>query len=280
MSTKTDFDRPGSGFELGSEPTPVRVLVRDVWRYRHLLAILARKDFFVKFRRASLGMTWAVVLPLVQALVMALVLGKFIKFKTSINYPVFVFAGTVVWVFFSSSIVTGAGSIVDAHDLSTKVYFPRALFPLVSVGANLYGGVASTVVLVALALGEGVNVSFRILYIVPGLLLAVALASGFSLVLAVMQVYFRDMRYVVSAATTAWVYGTPVFYKLSLVGRLGPWLRLNPVTGLVELYRAAFGAADSGWGVSVAWTGGWIAALFVVAALLYRRYDRICTDLL
>ena len=280
MSTTPTPVRPARGFELGAEPTPVPTLIGNVWRYRHLLAILARKEFFVKFRRASLGMTWAVVLPLVQALVMALVLGKFIKFKTSINYPVFVFSGTVVWLFFSMSVVNGAGSIVDAHDMSTKVYFPRAIFPLVSVAANLYGTALSTLVLLGLALVEGVSFDVKLLYLLPGLAMMVLLTAGFSLCLAVMQVYFRDMRYVVSAATTAWVYATPVFYKLSLVGRLGPWLRLNPVTGLVELYRAAFGAADSGWGVSVAWTAGWTVVLYLIAIVLYRRFDRVCADLL
>lgn len=280
MSGTTAYHPPGGGFELGAEPTPVRVIIGDVWRYRGLLAILARKDFFVKFRRASLGMAWAVLLPLVQALVMSVVLSHFVKFKTSINYPVFVFSGTVVWAFFSTSLSTGSGSIVDANDLSTKVYFPRALFPLVSVAANLYGTSVTTVVLVGLALIVGVPLDFHLLLIIPGLIMMVVLTATFTLVFAMMQVYFRDMRYVVSAALTAWVYATPVFYKLSLVGKLGPYLRINPVTGVVELFRASLGAADSGWWISVIWTAGWSVVLLIVALLLYRRFDRVCTDLL
>ena len=79
------------------------------------------------------------------------------------------FAGTVVWSFFSLSVSVGSGSIVDANDLSTKVYFPRAIFPLVSVAANLYGTVLTTIVLVGLAVVVGVPLDFHLLLIVPGL---------------------------------------------------------------------------------------------------------------
>ncbi|MHB8467785.1 MAG: ABC transporter permease [Acidimicrobiales bacterium] len=271
---------PGGGFELTAEPTPVGVIVADVWRYRRLLAILARKDFFVKFRRASLGMGWAVLLPLIQALVMAVVLQHFVKFKTGINYAVFVFAGTLIWSFFAMAVGTGSTSIVDGQGLSTKVYFPRALFPLVSVAANVYGTVLTTAVLIGLAIVVGVPLDFRLLWLVPALGLTVALTAGFSLVFAVMHVYLRDMKYVVSAALTAWVYATPVFYKLSVVGHLRPFVEANPVTGAVEMTRAALGAADTGWWISVVCTVAWILGLFAVALALYRRFDRVCTDLL
>jgi lipopolysaccharide transport system permease protein len=258
----------------------MKTIVGDVWRYRGLLAILARKDFFVKFRRASLGMSWAVLLPLIQALVMAVVLGRFVKLKTGINYPVFVFSGTVVWAFFSTAVVVGSGSIVDAHEMSTKVYFPRALFPLVSVVANLYGTALTMLVLIGLALVVGVSLDFHLLLIIPATVLMVGVSAGFAMVFAMVQVYFRDVRYVVTAAVTAWIYATPVFYQLSLVGHLRPFLEVNPVTGVVEMVRAAIGAADTSWWISSVWTVGWIVVLAVASLLLYRKFDRVCTDLL
>lgn len=280
MTASVASHSPGGGFELGPEPTPVRVLIGDVWRSRRLLGILARKEFFVKFRRASLGMAWAVLLPLVQALVMAAVVGRFVKFKTSINYPVFVFAGTLVWSYFSTSVLSGAGAIVDGQDLSTKVYFPRSIFPLVGVVANVYGTFLTTLVLLGLALAVGVPLDLHLLLMVPALLLLIVLSAGFALVFAMLQVYFRDMRYVVTASMTAWIYATPVFYQLKLVGKLRPLIEANPVTGPVEMFRASLGSADSGWWIPVLVAIGWSIGLLGLAVTLYRRFDRVCTDLL
>ena len=270
-----------SSFELGGEATATRALVADLWRSRRLLGLLARKDFFVRYRRASFGTLWAIGLPVVQAVVLALVFSRIVKVATpGRSYATFVFSGVAAWTFFSSTLSVAGTAIVDGSALSTKIYFPRALLPLVAVAANAYGLVLSLVVLVVMAAATGSAPGARILLLVPATALLVALAAGFSLVLAALHVYFRDVRYVLQAALLAWFYVTPVIYPLTLARGLARWLAVNPLTGAVELVRASVMGADTGWVSAVWWSLGWTAVLAVLALALHRRFDRVFVDLL
>jgi len=265
---------------LDGEITPVRVLARDVWRSRDLLAVLARKEFFVRYRRASFGLVWAIGIPLVQALVLAVVLRHFVKFQTPASYPVFVFSGVSAWNFFSTGISTATSSIVDNRDISTKIYFPRSVFPSMTVLSGLYGLALTAVLLVILNAAYGTPPGIDTLILIPAIALNLVLTLTAGLVLAALQVYFRDVKFLVQAGLIAWFYLTPVFYPLHSVGSISAWLRANPVTGVVELFRLATVGADPGWIVAVWWSLAWSAALFVVATVLYRRFDRSFADLL
>src|SRR4029079_16595414 len=161
---------------------------------------------------------WALVLPLLQAIVLAVVVSKFVTFDTGGNFTLFVFAGTLAWSFFSQTISGGTTSITDNADMSAKIYFPRALFPLVVVGAGLYGLVISAFILEAFVIGVGEFVPPRALLLVPAIVVLVALSTAASLVLAALQVYFRDMKYVIAAAVLPRVHFTPVVYPLERVG--------------------------------------------------------------
>jgi ABC-type polysaccharide/polyol phosphate export permease len=268
------------GFSLSGPTTPLPELVRGIWESRALLALLSRKEFFVRYRRASFGVLWAVVLPLLQAIVLAVVVNRFVRFDTGGNFTLFVFAGTLAWSFFSQTISGGTTSIVDNADMSAKIYFPRALFPLVVVGAGLYGLLISTLILLAFAIGAGELEPLRILLIVPAIAVLVLLSTAAALLLSALHVYFRDMKYLVAAALLPWFYLTPVFYPLDRIGALRGVVEANPVSGAVELLRAATVGADHGWSVSLWWTAGWTVALFVLAAIVHRRHDRVMSDLL
>ena len=129
-----------AGVDLGPEAPPVRALVRDVWRSRGLVTILARQDFFVRYRRASLGLAWAAALPIVQAVVLSFVLSRIVTLDVGgIRYPVFVYAGVVAVSYLSTVVASGSTSVVDGAGLSTKIYFPRLVLPLATVVAAAYG---------------------------------------------------------------------------------------------------------------------------------------------
>lgn len=268
------------GFILTGAPTPMRVLVRGVWRSRRLIAILARKDFYVRYRRATFGLLWAAALPLMQALVLAFVVSKFAKFNTGGDYAVYVLSGTVIWGTFSAILASGATSVVDGSSLSTKIYFPRLVLPLVTVVTSAYGFAISVVVLLVTTLVTGVGFGLNTLLIVPAVLLTLVLGASCAMVLSALHVYFRDVRYMVQAALVVWFYLTPIIYPLETIGGARRFIEANPLTGLVELSRAATVGADPGYGASVLWTVGWSAILLCVGMLLHRRYDRVFVDLL
>jgi len=268
------------GFELRGEVTPARELVLETWRSRGLLAMLARKDFFVRYRRASFGVLWAVGLPLAQALIVGTVFSRFVPFDLGYSYTVFVFTGLTVWMFFNASVTAASTSIVDGSGLSTKIYFPRALFPLVSVATNAYGFLFSLPILILLCLVKDVALDLRVALLVPAIVLMVSLAASLSLVLSALHVYFRDVRYITQAALMAWLYATPILYPLDAIGDLAPIVRANPATGMIELFRASLTGADPGWLPSLWWSIAWTVALFALGVGLHRRFDRVFVDLL
>jgi lipopolysaccharide transport system permease protein len=126
------------GFSLDGRPTPLRTIVSATLQSRELITILARKDFYVRYRRATFGLLWAAALPLLQALVLAYVVSRFATFETRQHYAVFVLSGTVAWSTFSAIVSAGSTAIVDGSGLSTKIYFPRIVLPLVTVWASSY----------------------------------------------------------------------------------------------------------------------------------------------
>jgi ABC-type polysaccharide/polyol phosphate export permease len=269
-----------SGFSLDGGPTPLRTIASSTWGSRELIAILARQDFYVRYRRATFGLLWAAALPLLQAIVLAFVVSKFATFDTGDDYAVFVLSGTVAWSTFSSIVSAGSTAIVDGSGLSTKIYFPRIVLPLVTVWASSYGLGISTVVLLAVTLVTGAGIGPQTLLLVPAVALTLVLGACFAVVLSALHVYFRDVRYLVQAALLVWLYVTPVIYPLDAVGQFRRWVEANPMTGVVELYRAATVGGDPGWTTTLLWTAAWCVALALAGLLLHRRFDRTFVDLL
>ena len=268
----------GQGFELRGETTPLLPWLRSVWAARRLTAVLARKDFLVRYRRASLGVLWAAGLPVLQAVVLAVVFSQIVRVQTDAPYWAFVFTGLVPAAFVLSTVTAASTSIVDGSSLSSKVYFPRAVLPLSTVLGSLYGAVISLVLLLVVVLAAG-ELGPQILLLVPGIALAVALTVGAALTTSALHVWFRDTRYLLQAVAAVWIYATPVVYPLSLLpSALRRVVEVNPGTGVVELFRAATVGAGEGWLTPLAWSCFWTVALLIVGTTLHCRGDRVFAD--
>ena len=275
--------RPGhEGFELAATPPGIGPLLRDMWGSRELLFALARKDFFVRFRRTSLGVLWAVGLPLVQAAILAIVFTRIVRIETGGNYGIYVFSGMLPWTFLSGTVNAGSTAIVDNAQMATKIYFPRAILPLTNLGSNLYGFFPGIAVLLlgSVTIGEGLGPD--VVVILPAIVLMVLFAASLTLLLSALHVYFRDLRFIVQAAMLAWFYGTPVIYPLSeATGTLRTILLLNPATGMVTLFRSAVSdTGTEGLTTALVATVCWTVVLLVVALSVHARRDRVFIDLL
>jgi ABC-type polysaccharide/polyol phosphate export permease len=269
------------GFVLDNRPTPLRVLFRETWQSRELIRIMARKDFYVRYRRASLGMLWAVGLPVIQAAVMVVVFSHRNIGEVKGNVPAYIFSGMIGWSFFSGVVGNASTAIVDGAGLSNRIYFPRGVLPLTNVVTAWYGFVVSAVVMMGLAIAFSRHISWRILLAIPAMALTAALACAFVLTFSALHVYFRDLRYVIAAVMQPWMFLTPVFYQPTVLpGWLQPVARLNPATGCVELFHASTVGASPGWGQSLASSCITVVVLSVAALALHRKYDRLFADLL
>jgi ABC-type polysaccharide/polyol phosphate export permease len=267
--------------DLRGEATSPAALARDVWRSRQLMVILTRKEFHVRYRRAAFGLLWAIGLPLVQSAVMAIVFSKVAKIGHAPHYAIFILSGMTAWLFFTTVLTPGSTAVVDGTDLSSRVYFPRILLPLVQVFTGLYGFVITLAIALVLCplLGAGLGVS--LLLLLPATLLLVLFTASLCLVNSATHVYFRDVRYMVSAAVIVWFYLTPVIYPaVDAPHPLRILINLNPMTGIVDLFHAGLIGTSGGIGLPLLISCLWTIGLLVVGIGLHCRFNRVFADLL
>lgn len=214
----------------------------ELWRYRELLVALAMRDIKVRYKQTVLGIAWAVIQPLTAMMIFTVIFGRLAKIPSDgFPYPVFVFSGLLAWNFFSSAVNTGSTSLLSAGGMISKVYFPRIIVPLATIGVSTIDFLVAVVILFGLMLFYGVGFSLSIA-LVPLLFFGLALtAIGVSTWLSAVTVAYRDFRYVVPFMLQIWMYVTPVIYPLTFIPEAYRWLlTLNPVLGWVEAIRAAF----------------------------------------
>ena len=280
--------RRDEGFELTGPGTSPRQLIREMWASRQLIGVLARKDFLVKYRRTSLGLIWAVALPAIQAIVLAVVFSHLIGATRGLSgvsggrttaYGVFIFAGMVPWSFFNAAFAAGATSVVDGTGLARRIYFPRAVLPIISVVTAMFPLAITSVILLIMELVLGPAPGLRTLWMVPGLLLVTALAASLSVFVSAAHVYIRDLRYAVSAGLIMFFYITPVIYPADLLpDSVRNIVRLLPTAGPVELFRKSIGAADTQWGTYVVSSVVWTLVIGFAGFLLHCWRDRVLAD--
>jgi ABC-type polysaccharide/polyol phosphate export permease len=260
---------------------PAAAWFQQVWDHRSVLWILARSDFHVRYKRASFGVLWAVAVPLLQAAVLAVVFSRLgITRAASIeHYGLFVLSGVMAWAYWAPAVAAGSTAIVDGRQLTEKVWFPRALMPLVPAVAGLAGLCISMVILVVAVPVFGSSLSPDLLLLLPASALLVGLTTAITLVLSALHVYFRDVRFLVQATLVLLFYVTPVMYSADDLHALGRWIDFNPLTGAITLFQRAVGEGTvhpRALIVSVAFTAG--ASL--LACAVHRRRDRLFVDLL
>jgi lipopolysaccharide transport system permease protein len=256
--------------------------VGELWRFRELLLFLAWRDIAIRYKQTALGIGWAVAQPVATMLVFALFLGRVSGVAAGIeHYPLFVFTGMIGWTFFINTVTTAGNSVITNERLITKVYFPRLIIPLATVGVSIFDLLIGSVLLGAMMLAFGVVPSWSIL-LVPLIVLALGVAAaGFGILFAALIVAQRDFKYILAFASQLWLFATPCIY-LS-VDALGEttrmWLPLNPAYGLVLAFRSAVLGGPWDWysfGVSAA-VG---VTIFVVGVIYFRKIERTFADLI
>ena len=223
---------------------------RELWAYRELLWVLAARDVQVRYKQAVLGAAWALIRPVLAMLIFSVVFGVLGKIPSDgVPYPIFVYAGLLPWNFFASAISSSANSLVGSSHLVSKVYFPRLIIPISSLGAPLADFLTSSSVLLALMAWYGIGWSWQLLtapLLVAGITIA---ALGVGTLLSALTVTYRDFTHITPFLVQVWMFVTPVIFPASLVPAQWRWvLYLNPMTGLVEAFRACFLAKPMDWG--------------------------------
>ncbi len=251
-----------------------------MYRYRYLFSQLVRRELRQKYQGTVLGVLWYLVNPLVLMAAYGVMLGPLLKAVNLPDYPIFILAGLLVWLFFSQALVVAAGSLVEQSALVSKVRFPREAIPAASVVVQLVPFFAMLVVLIPVAVAVRGNGAASLLLLVPLILCLLAFTLGLALIVAVLHAYFRDVQPIVTAALLPLFFLSGVLFRLgSLPGLhshhwLEPLLRwVNPIAPFIEAVRSVVYDGRTPAGATMGYVLA--AALVAITAgiLLFRRLD-------
>lgn len=254
--------------------------LRELWGQRELLYFLALRDIQVRYKQAALGILWAIIQPLFTMIVFSVLFGRVARFSSDdMPYPVFSFSALLLWMYFSATLSLAGNSLVGNANLITKVYFPRVLMPAASALAGLLDVGIGALFLIGLMIYHGIVPGWGA-FLAP---LSVAhlflLTLGLSMFLAAMNVRYRDVKYVIPFLTQIWLFVTPIIYPVTFIPeRYQGLLALNPVTGIIEGFRASLLATKSipwdligtSWAVTI--------VILLVGAIYFRKTEREFAD--
>ncbi|MGD8243890.1 MAG: ABC transporter permease [Anaerolineae bacterium] len=222
--------------------------LRELWQYRGLIRNLVTRDLKVRYRNSILGIVWSWANPLLMMLVFTVVFNFLFTRSDLPHYHVFLLCALLPWQFFSQAVSEATNSIVGNAHLIKKVYFPREVLPISVVLSNLLNFIIALPVFFGLALVSGATITPWALLLPIPILIQVAFSLGLCMILATLNVFYRDTRIILSVLIQAWFFLTPVFYPITQIGQektlLGVtfdaqlWLRrLNPMASVIASYR-------------------------------------------
>jgi len=230
--------------------------ISDIWGRRELLGLLVRRELKARYKNSSLGLVWSLMRPLSQLLIYYFAVGEIIGLARAIpDFAIFVFVGLTAWTLFSEILSNATSSIIHNQGLVKKVYLPREIFPLAATGSAFVNFGVQFLILVAavVALGQ-FPLSWNLLYIPVAVAIAAVYGIALALLLSAVNVYLRDIQYLVEVGLLVFFWASPIVYSWSFVVEAGersdlPWLEsaylINPMSTAILAFQRGIWAAGS-----------------------------------
>ncbi len=221
--------------------------LREILGQREMLGLLVRRDLKARYKDSSLGFVWSLVRPLTQLVIYYVVIGRFLgAARGTPDFAIYVFTGLTAYALFSEIVSGGTSSIVGNAGLIKKIYLPREIFPLASVGSAMFNFLIQFGILVIATL---ILMKFpwhvEILYLIPSFLIIVIFGTALAILLSAVNVYLRDIQYLVEVGLMILMWASPIVYPWSTVqNAIGNGILLdiytdNPITLAVLGFQKA-----------------------------------------
>jgi lipopolysaccharide transport system permease protein len=212
---------------------------RDLWRYRELFVFLAWRDILVRYKQTVIGVAWGLLRPILTMAVFTIVFGRIARLPSDgVPYPILVFSAMLPWHFFASAVAEGSGSLIENANIISKIYFPRLIVPASAVIVSFVDFLISLALLAVLLAWYDFWPSSRVILLPVFLAWAVPVSTGLTLLLAALNVRYRDFRYVVPFLIQFGLFISPVGFSLSVIPEQWRALySLNPMVGVIEVFR-------------------------------------------
>ncbi len=257
----------------------------ELWKARDLILLFVWRDFISVNKQTILGPAWYVIQPILTPLIFTVVFGQIAKLPTD-QMPGFVFymAGSVVWTYFSQSLIKTSDTFIGNAGLFGKVYFPRLSVPISLLISNLItfaiqlGVFAVFLVGFALA-GAEIRPTWAALLLPVLILIMAGLGLGGGITISALTTRYRDLRLMVSFGMQLFMYATPVVYPLSsTTGILRMFLMANPMTAVVETFRYGLLGSGSFLPWNLAYSLAVMVLLLFAGMLLFNRVEATFMD--
>jgi ABC-type polysaccharide/polyol phosphate export permease len=217
----------------------VRDVISEQIEFRELLVRMTVRDLLLRYKQTVMGFGWAVFMPLLNTIIFSIIFSRVAPIETIVPYPLFAYCGLLAWNMTASALRFSALSLTSNTNLVTKVHFPREIFPFSAVLVSVVDSAVAALVLGGMMAYYG---------IVPGpaaallpliVVVQVAFTAAVALLLAMGNLFYRDVKYLFEVVASVWMFATSVLYPMDAVGgRVGALLALNPMTHIIDAYRS------------------------------------------
>jgi lipopolysaccharide transport system permease protein len=256
--------------------------LRELWRFRDLLWVLAGRDVKLRYRQTALGVGWVLLQPLMAAGIFSLVFGVIANLPSEgVPYFIFAYAGLLGWNAFASTLLKSSASMLGNSQLISKVYFPRLVLPLSTVHSSLLDFAIGFALLCVLLLVYGLFPSWPILLLPVWLALMLATAIGLGLMAGALMISYRDVQHILPVVVPFLLYVSPVGYAVSRVpAKLRLLYLINPLGGLLEAFRwSILGVGQLSAG-RLAYSTAAAAAVLLGGVVVFKRMEQRFADVI
>jgi lipopolysaccharide transport system permease protein len=215
--------------------------LRNISVYNDLLFAWTTRIIRARYQQSVLGVLWAIIQPAAAVVIFSIIFTFFIPVDTAgIPYLIFSYTAMVPWTLFSGSITDMVESLITNMNLVSKIYFPREVLPVAALLARLLDFAIASVVLVLLMVYYQMPLFLPGLFLLPIIIMIqLAISLGVGLIGSATNVFFRDIKHLISLGLQVWFYATPIIYPISVVPEtIRPFYYLNPMAGIIDSYRS------------------------------------------
>jgi lipopolysaccharide transport system permease protein len=229
---------------------------KELIRYRGLCWMFITRDIVTQYKQTILGPLWFFISPILTTFMFMVVFGGIAKIPTDgLPQPLFYLSGICMWNYFSSCLGSSASTFTTNAGIFSKVYFPRLIKPISTLGSSLYIFSIQLLLFISIYVyyvfvgGVHVAPTIYILFVPVLVLMLAGLSLGFGIIISSMTTKYRDLSILFSFFVQLWMYATPIIYPLSMMSSDKQMIAsLNPVTSIIEAFRyAVLGAGSFDW---------------------------------
>ena len=216
-------------------------LFKDLYNYRELLKSNVKKEIRGKYKGSFLGILWSFVSPLLMTLVYAIVFPFLMRGANIEHYTTFLIIGILPWTWFTTNIAQGTFTIIGNGPIIKKVFFPREILPISVVTSGAVNFLISCIVMFLFIIFSGIGISLNLLFLPLVIIAQYLITLGIIFITSAINVYIRDLEYIINFFIQMLFYGTPILYSMDIFSSAPTWItaliNLNPMTTIITSYR-------------------------------------------